>query len=179
LVKLLASQASVTSFIRRREASASVWPCKVSLQTLFPPPNPFILAAEVTRRVSWDRLSVPPSGVQMAKNGAEEAGFYFLYITAASKEEATKLARALVEERLIACANVIDPIRSFYWWEGEVKDDSEAVIVAKTQGLQLEAAIRRVKEMSSHACPCVVAWPLTAGNPDFFEWVRKETGPDH
>ncbi len=112
----------------------------------------------------------------MAKSGAEEAKFYFLYITVASKEEAAKLARALVEGRYVAGANVSDPIRSFYWWEGEVKDDSEALVVAKTQGLRLEAAIQRVKEMSSYECPCVVAWPLTAGNPDFFEWIGKETG---
>ena len=112
----------------------------------------------------------------MAKGGAGEPEFYFLYITAASKEEAAKLARALVEERYVACANVIDSIRSFYWWEGDVKDDSEALVVAKTQGLRLEAAIQRVKEISSYECPCVVAWPLTAGNPDFFEWIGKETG---
>jgi len=114
----------------------------------------------------------------MAKGDIEKEKFYFLYITAASKEEAVRLASTLVAERLVACANVIDPIHSFYWWGGEVKDDFEAVIVAKTQGLRLEAAIDCAKDISSHECPCVVAWPLMAGNSDFFQWIRKETGID-
>ena len=112
----------------------------------------------------------------MAKGDIKREEFYFLYITAASKEEAVKLARTLVAERLVACENVIDHIHTYNWWGGEVKDDFEAVVVAKTQGLRLEAAIDCAKDISSYECPCVVAWPLMACNSDFFRWITKETG---
>ncbi|MEQ9042599.1 MAG: divalent-cation tolerance protein CutA [Alphaproteobacteria bacterium] len=112
----------------------------------------------------------------MAESKAARTECFFLYVTAASREEAVHLARTLVEERLAACANVIGPVHSFYWWGGKVEDAAEAVLVAKTQGPRVEAAIRRVKELHSYTCPCIVAWPLAAGNPAFLDWIVDETG---
>lgn len=100
---------------------------------------------------------------------------HLIYITTASLEAAESLARDLVARRLVACANVIDPVRSFYWWEGEVKNSHEVLVLAKTQAACVEAAIDHVKKNHSYDCPCVVAWPLAAGNPDFFDWIAKET----
>lgn len=105
----------------------------------------------------------------------KSANPHVLYITAASMEEATRLARDLVARRLAACANVLGPAQSFYWWQGEVQNVQEAVVVAKTQAASVEAAVAFVKEAHSYDCPCVVAWPLEAGHPDFFDWIAKET----
>lgn len=98
-----------------------------------------------------------------------------LYITAGSKNEAVALARGLVEARLAACANVIDGVTSVYWWEGALQQGAEAVVIAKTKAALVERAIARVKELHSYDCPCVVALPITAGNPAFLDWVGAES----
>ena len=100
-----------------------------------------------------------------------------VYVTAGSPDEARRLARSLVEERLVACANVIDPATSFYWWEGKVQESGEAVLIAKTREDRVAAVIARVKELHSYTCPCVVALPILAGNPDFLSWIDAEAQP--
>ncbi len=99
-----------------------------------------------------------------------------IYITASSRDEALMLARRLVEERLVACANVLDGATSLYWWEGKVQEEREAVLIAKTRAPLVEAVVARVKELHSYSCPCVVAVPIADGNPAFLAWVDGETG---
>ncbi|MEE8445521.1 MAG: divalent-cation tolerance protein CutA, partial [Alphaproteobacteria bacterium] len=98
-----------------------------------------------------------------------------IYITAASADEAATIARTLVAERLAACANVFPPVRSFYWWEGKVQDDAEVVLIAKTRAALVPRLIERVKALHSYDCPCVVALPIEAGNPEFLAWIDGET----
>lgn len=100
-----------------------------------------------------------------------------LYMTAGSAEEAHRIASVLVEERLAACANIIDGMRSLYWWEGAVQDDAEVVLIAKTTAALLDTVIERVKALHSYDCPCVVALPVEGGNPAFLEWIEQQTGP--
>ncbi|MFO7899221.1 MAG: divalent-cation tolerance protein CutA [Planctomycetota bacterium] len=101
----------------------------------------------------------------------------FVYITASDADEAGRIARAIVDERLAACANVIDGVRSIYWWQGEVQDDAEAVLIAKTRRELVPALIDRVVELHSYDCPCVVTLPIEAGHPPFLRWVEAETRP--
>ena len=101
----------------------------------------------------------------------------FVYITAGSQDEAARLGRLLVEARLAACANVIGPIRSFYWWDGAVQEDAEAALVLKTRADLVEALIAKVKDEHSYDCPCVVALPIETGNADFLAWIDAETRP--
>lgn len=98
-----------------------------------------------------------------------------LYITASSRDEAWKIGRALVEERLAACANVIDRMESVYWWQGKLTEDREAVLIVKTRAELVEAATARVKALHSYTVPCVVALPILDGNPAYLEWLQAET----
>ena len=98
-----------------------------------------------------------------------------IYITAGSRTEAAKIGRTIVEERLAACANVVPEITSYYWWEGAVQEDSEASLILKTREELVEKVIGRVKELHSNDCPCVVSFPIAAGNNDFLNWIIKET----
>ena len=100
-----------------------------------------------------------------------------LYLTAATQAEAETISRTLVEERLAACANVLGPIRSFYWWEGGLQDDREAVLVLKSRDALIEPLVARVKALHSYACPCVVALEIEGGNPEFLRWIGAETRP--
>lgn len=98
-----------------------------------------------------------------------------IYMTAPSHDEALKIARVLVEERLAACANVLGGITSIYWWDGKLNQEGEVALTAKTRVGQVEALIARVRAIHPYDCPCVVAMPIVAGNPAFLEWIGQET----
>jgi periplasmic divalent cation tolerance protein len=98
-----------------------------------------------------------------------------IYITAKDKEEARKIGRILVSERLAACVNILDGMNSMYWWDGKVQDDNEAVLIAKTRESLVSALIEKVKSVHSYSCPCVVSMPVVGGNIDYLRWVEKET----
>ncbi len=98
-----------------------------------------------------------------------------VYMTAGDRAEATRIGRALVEERLAACANVIDGMTSIYCWQGEVCEDSEAVLIAKTTEAQLPRLTERVKALHSYDCPCIVALTIAGGNADFLDWIAEQT----
>jgi periplasmic divalent cation tolerance protein len=100
----------------------------------------------------------------------------FIYVTAGSVEEAERIGRALVAERLAACANILPGMRSIYWWDGKMEEASEAVLVLKTWRTNLDSLTARVKALHSYAVPCVVALPIEAGNPDYLAWIAKESG---
>jgi periplasmic divalent cation tolerance protein len=98
----------------------------------------------------------------------------FVYATAGDAAEAKRIARRVVEERLAACANVIERVSSVYWWQGEVHEAGEAAIVLKSTGERVDALIARIKALHSYDCPAVVAIPVAAGFPGFLEWVAAE-----
>ena len=101
-----------------------------------------------------------------------------VYATAADADEAERIGRTVVTERLAACANVVAGMRSVYWWEGRVQDAAEAVLILKTTDARLAALVARLKALHSYDCPCIEAWPVADGNPDFLAWVARETeGP--
>ncbi len=99
----------------------------------------------------------------------------FIYVTAVDKSEALEIGRVLVEERLVACVNVLEGITSLYWWEGEIHQESEAVLVAKTKRMLLDDVIERVRSLHSYDCPCVVSWPIETGNRAYLQWIENET----
>tara|TARA_R110000787_G_scaffold28283_19_gene77293 strand:- start:501 stop:824 length:324 start_codon:yes stop_codon:yes gene_type:complete len=99
--------------------------------------------------------------------------YRLLYVTAGTKDEALTIADALIGEHLIACANIIDGVTSVYRWEGKVQRDQEVVLIAKTAASRVEAVIRRVRELHSYDCPCVVSIPIENGNPAFLEWISE------
>ena len=98
-----------------------------------------------------------------------------IYITASSREEALRIGRDVVADRLAACANVLPGITSVYRWQGEVQEDGETALILKTRSGLVERLTARVKELHSYDCPCVVALPITGGNPDFLQWIAEET----
>lgn len=98
-----------------------------------------------------------------------------VYVTAASEDEARKIASTAVGERLAACANILGTIRSLYWWEGAVQEGGEVALILKTQASLTERLVARIRALHSYTVPCVVALPIQAGNPDFLDWIARET----
>lgn len=96
-------------------------------------------------------------------------------VTAPSPEKAAELARALVEERLAACGNVVPGLRSIYRWEGELHDDAEALLLLKTTRARFDALRARVVELHPYDVPEVLALPVEAGSAGTLAWIAAET----
>ena len=101
-----------------------------------------------------------------------------VYMTAASFEEAQRIARHVVGQRLAACANIFPAVQSIYHWQGAVEEATEAVCIFKTEDDRFEALRAAICRLHSYETPCVVALPLQAGHEDFLRWLRDETRPD-
>ncbi len=101
--------------------------------------------------------------------------FVLVYITTKDLEEAKKIAKALVEEKVVACANIIPKIESSFRWKGEMETQGETAIIAKTKKELSEKVIERVKEIHSYEIPCIITIPIEGGNPDFLKWIEEET----
>ena len=99
----------------------------------------------------------------------------WLYMTAETRDEAQAIGRALVEERLVACANILGPMDSIYWWDGAVKSETEVAFIVKTRATLVDQVVARVTEMHSYDCPCIVALPIEGGNPDYLAWIEAQT----
>ena len=100
-----------------------------------------------------------------------------IYVTTSTLEEAGRIGRALVESRLAACANVLGPVQSVYWWDGAVQTGDEAALILKTREDCVEALVARVKALHSYEVPCVATLPVAGGNADFLKWVETEAQP--
>jgi periplasmic divalent cation tolerance protein len=94
------------------------------------------------------------------------------YITTGSKTEAKEIVLALLEDGLIACANILDGADSYFIWENEITQAKESVVIFKTRQSNEDKIIRLVKSMHSYECPCIVFTDLQHGNPDFMNWVE-------
>ena len=97
------------------------------------------------------------------------------YITAPA-EDAEKLAQGIVENRLAACVNVVPGVKSFYWWDDEIKHEAESMLMVKTTQLKIEALIGYVKEHHPYEVPEVITFKMAEGMPDYLDWVIEETG---
>jgi len=100
---------------------------------------------------------------------------HLVYITAPNRDEARAIAHDLVSNRLAACANIIDHMNSLYWWNGEIQDDQEVILILKTRESLIPDLIDKVRSIHSYECPCIVTIPITGGNPSFLEWITRET----
>ena len=100
--------------------------------------------------------------------------YRLVYITAKDEEEANRIGQALVGEKLAACVS-IHPIRSIFRWQGEISQEREVAILAKTRAELVDEVMSRVKELHSYEVPCIIVLPLEKGNPDFLEWISQST----
>lgn len=101
--------------------------------------------------------------------------YRIIYITANDANEAKKIGKVLLCDRLVACVNIIDKIKSMYWWEGKIQEEGEALLIAKTRKDLVAKVVEKVKENHSYTCPCITALPITEGSSEFLKWIEEET----
>lgn len=100
--------------------------------------------------------------------------FVFVYITTGTVQEAKTIARALVEERIAACANIF-PVSSVYRWKGKVEEAGEAGMIVKTVEGKLDALEKRVKELHSYEVPCIISVGIGSGSKEYLDWISEST----
>lgn len=103
--------------------------------------------------------------------------FIFIYVTCFNLQEAERIGKAIVENRLAACANIIENMHSIYQWNGELQVDKEAILIMKSRRDLFAALTEKVKLLHSYEVPCIVALPIENGNQDYLNWLMTETQP--
>ena len=98
-----------------------------------------------------------------------------VFVTTKDIEEAKKISRALVEEKLIACANIVSGIQSIFWWEGKVDEANETLLILKTKKSLFKKIVMKVKSLHSYDVPEVIALPIIDGQKDYLTWVNEST----
>jgi periplasmic divalent cation tolerance protein len=93
--------------------------------------------------------------------------------TAGSREEAEKIAQALVERRLAACVNLVGPIQSVYRWQGKVETATEHLLVIKTTAGLFDAVAKAIRELHSYELPECIQLPIEAGSAEYMKWIEE------
>ena len=105
------------------------------------------------------------------------SGFGVLLTTTPTRDEAQKIARLLIEEKLAACVQLL-PIESFYFWQDKTQNEAEILLLIKTRAALFDAATARIKDIHSYTVPEIVALPFAAGFQGYFDWIGQVTaGP--
>lgn len=99
----------------------------------------------------------------------------FLYVTSSSEEEAKKIAKILLENRLCACVNIFPQITSFYWWENKIEESTESIMIVKTRESLVSKVEETILQHHSYTIPCIMVFPAEGGFNLFIEWIFKET----
>lgn len=102
------------------------------------------------------------------------AAIVTVYATFANAGEARRIARAAVDERLAACANILAPCHSIYRWQGRVEQADEIPVLFKTRAAAAPALVARIAELHSYDVPAAVVWPIAEAVPAYAEWVEAE-----
>ena len=101
-----------------------------------------------------------------------------VFTTFANADDAARVARTLVEERLIACGNVLPGVRSLYRWEGNVVDQPEVMMLMKTRKQDWTALISRLHELHPYDTPECIAVRIAAGAPKYMAWLEAALEPE-
>ena len=99
-----------------------------------------------------------------------------VYAIFADGDEAERIGRAVVEERLAACANLLGPVRSIYRWQGAIESADEVAAIFKTTERQAEALTARIAALHSYDVPCIATWPIEQTVGSYAAWVEDSVG---
>jgi periplasmic divalent cation tolerance protein len=100
------------------------------------------------------------------------SGIVSVYALFGSEEEAARLARAMIEERLAACANILGPCQSIYRWEGRIEEAREVPVIFKAAAEQATALVDALAARHSYAVPAITVWPIDVAPEAYVRWVR-------
>ena len=103
-----------------------------------------------------------------------ESAYIVLFITTATIGEAKRISKALLNQRKVACVNIVPKVSSLFWWQEKLDSAQESLLIIKTKASQLNEIVRLVKELHSYDVPEIIALPIVGGNQDYLEWIDRE-----
>ena len=100
-----------------------------------------------------------------------------IYTTCKNKEEAKSIGKNLVQEKIVACVNILDRMESIYVWNSELVEDSETILISKTVESNFKYAEQRIKQLHSYTNPCIVSISIQEGSQEYLQWIHDSV--DH
>ena len=104
----------------------------------------------------------------------EESAKVVIFVTTSANEEARKIANVLLNQRKVACVNIVPRVNSLFWWEDKIDSAQESLLIIKTKTSLLNEIVSLVREVHSYDTPEIIALPIVGGNPAYLEWIDKE-----
>jgi periplasmic divalent cation tolerance protein len=104
----------------------------------------------------------------------EEFAYIVLFITTANTNEAQRISEVLLEQKKVACVNIVPRVSSLFWWENKLDSAHESLLIVKTKASLLNEVVGLVREIHSYDIPEIIALPIVGGNKDYLEWIGKE-----
>lgn len=96
-----------------------------------------------------------------------------IYAVFSGAEEAERIGRTVIEEKLAACINILGPCRSIYRWKGTIETADEVPAILKTHSWQADDLIARIAQLHSYDTPCIAAWPIEKLLRHYADWVEE------
>ena len=101
--------------------------------------------------------------------------FIVILVTTANRAEAEQIGQSLVEKKLAACCNIVDPIFSIFHWEGKTCQENEVLLIIKSVKKRFNDILAEVKNLHSYTTPEIIALPIIEGSGDYLDWIETET----
>jgi periplasmic divalent cation tolerance protein len=99
--------------------------------------------------------------------------YVVVLITVASEGEAAKIVRKLLNEKLIACANIVKGIHSIFWWKGTIESSNEVLVLMKTHSKLINDLIKATKKLHSYEVPEIIVLPIKTGYAPYLRWITS------
>ena len=96
-----------------------------------------------------------------------------VFVTAPDQDQARNIADAVLNARLAACVNIVPQLRSLYWWEGKIQDDTEVLCIMKTTRDKFAALAEAVRAAHSYEVPEIIALPIVDGHEPYMKWIHE------
>ena len=100
--------------------------------------------------------------------------FLWVYTTLPKKEEAIKISKVLVKEKLIACCNILENMTSIYEWKGEICEENEISLIMKTAEEKIKPLEKKILELHPYECPAILHIPIESGYKGFLNWIQGQ-----
>lgn len=98
--------------------------------------------------------------------------YIVILVTAKDQEEAQKIARGLLEDKLAACCNIMPKIQSLFWWDGKIDSADEVLLIIKSEKTLWNKIQDKVKELHSYQTPEIIALPVVEGSKEYLDWIK-------
>jgi periplasmic divalent cation tolerance protein len=103
----------------------------------------------------------------------KDSEYVAVFITTADDEEAQLISQALLEQKKVACANIIAGVSSQFWWQDKIDTENESLLIVKTTASLLNKVVTLVQEAHSYDNPEIIALPIVGGSQDYLEWIGR------